>query len=120
MKKVRADNPQLRDLIRFLKKASRENDARIWDSIADALSKPRSRRVSVNLSRINRYTEKNHVVAVAGKVLGSGTLNHPVTVAAFAFSAMAEEKIEKSKGKCLTFPDLVKKYPRGSNVKIVG
>ena len=120
MKKVRADNPQLRDLIRFLKKAARENDAKIWDAVADALSKPRSRRASVNLSRISRHTEKNHVVAVAGKVLGSGTINHPVTVAAFLFSATAKEKIEKAKGKCLTFSDLIKKHPKGSNVKIVG
>ena len=120
MKKSQSDNPQLLDLIRFLKKAARENDANIWNSIANTLSKARSRRVSVNLSRINRYTEKGQVAAVAGKVLGSGTLNQPMTVAAFAFSTIAKEKIEKAKGKCLTFPELIKKNPKGSNVKIVG
>lgn len=120
MRKTKPDNPQLRDLIRFLKRAARENDAKIWNSIADALSKPRSRRVSVNLSRINRHTEKGQVVAVAGKVLGSGALRHPATVAASTFSAAAKEKIKKAKGKCLMFPELVKKNPKGSNVKIVG
>ncbi len=120
MKKGRADNPQLTNLIRFLRKAARENDAKIWDAVADALSKPRRRRASVNLSRINRHTEKNHLVAVAGKVLGSGTIDHPLTVAAFVFSATAKEKIKKAKGKCLTFPDLIKRHPKGSNVKIVG
>ncbi|MFQ6068567.1 MAG: 50S ribosomal protein L18e [Candidatus Bathyarchaeia archaeon] len=120
MKKTKSNNPQLLNLIRFLKKTSKENDAKIWNSIANALTKTRSRRISVNLSRINRHTEKGEVVAVAGKVLGAGTLRHPVTVAAFAFSAKAKEKIRKAKGKCLTFPELVKKNPRGSNVKIVG
>ena len=120
MKKIKPDNPQLLNLIRFLKKASKENDAKIWNSIANALSKTRSRRISVNLSHINRHTEKGQVVAVAGKVLGAGTLSHPVTVAAFTFSATAKEKIKKAKGKCLALPELVKKNPKGSKVKIVG
>ncbi len=120
MKKTKTENPQLLELIRFLKKAAKENDAKIWQDIAKTLSKPRSRSTSVNLSRVNRHTEKGQVVVVAGKILGSGTLDHPVTVAAFAFSAMAEEKIKKAKGKCLTLNELVKKHPKGSNVKIVG
>jgi len=120
MKKTKSDNPQLLSLISFLKKTAKENDARIWNSIANTLSKTRSRRISVNLSRISRHTEKGQIVAVAGKVLGAGTLSHSVTVAAFTFSATAEKKIEKAKGKCLTFPELVKKNPKGSNVRIVG
>lgn len=120
MKKAKSNNPQLLSLIRFLKKAAKENDSKIWSSLANGLSKTRSRRVSVNLSRINRHTEKGQVVVVAGKVLGAGTLLHPVTVTAFAFSATAREKIKKAKGKCLTFPELVKRNPKGSNVKIVG
>ncbi len=120
MKKPKADNPQLLEIIRILRKAARENDARIWGSVAEALSKPRSRRKSVNLSRINRHTEKGDVVAVAGKVLGSGMLDYPVTVAAFAFSTIAKKKIKKAKGKCLSLPELISKNPRGSNVKIVG
>lgn len=120
MKKAKLENPQLLELIRLLKKAARENDAKIWEDMADSLSKPRSRRVSVNLSRINRNTEKGQVVAVAGKVLGAGTLDHPMTVAAFAFSKAAEVKIKTARGKCLTFTELIKKNPKGSNVKIVG
>jgi large subunit ribosomal protein L18e len=120
MKKRKPDNPQLLELIRFLKKVSKENDAKIWNTMADSLSKPRSRRVSVNLGHINRHTEKGEFVAVPGKVLGSGTLSHPITVAAFAFSTTASEKIKQAKGKCLTFPELVKKKPKGTNVKIVG
>ena len=120
MKKSKSNNPQLLNLIHFLKRAAKENDAKIWNRIANALSQARKRRVSVNLSRINRYTEKGQIVAVAGKVLGSGTLSHPVTIAAFEFSDAAKEKIEKAKGKCFTFPELVKTSPKGSNVKIVG
>jgi large subunit ribosomal protein L18e len=120
MKKTRIENPQLLNMVSFLEKAARENDAKIWKTIAETLSKTRSRRVTVNLSRINRHTKKAQIVAVAGKVLGSGALDHPVTLAAFTFSATAKEKVRKAKGKCLTFPELVKKNPKGSDVIIVG
>ncbi len=120
MKKVKATNPELIKLIRFLRKQSRENKANIWREIAERLAKPRRKRIAVNLSRLNRHTQKNEMVVVPGKVLGAGEINHPVIVAAFAFSEKAKEKIKAAKGKCLSFIDLIKKNPKGSNVKIIG
>jgi len=119
-KKLRITNPQLLELIRFLKKKAVENKAEIWRDIAERLAVSRRRRVAVNISRINRYTEKGDVVVVPGKVLGAGKLEHKVTVAAFSFSETAKNKILKARGKCLTIQDLVKKNPKGSNVKIIG
>jgi len=120
MRSTKTENPQLLSLIRFLRKTAKEQDAQIWNHIADTLSKPRRRRSSFNLSRINRCARKGEVVAVAGKLLGSGNLFHPVTVAAFEFSTEAEEKVKRAKGKCLSFYDLVRKHPKGSNVRILG
>jgi large subunit ribosomal protein L18e len=120
MRKAKATNPELIELIHFLKKQGRENDADIWRDIAGHLAKPRRRRTAVNVSRLNRHTEKNEIVAVPGKVLGTGEINHRITIAAFTFSEKAREKIETARGKCLSFFDLVKKNPKGSNVKIVG
>ena len=57
---------------------------------------------------------------VPGKVLGAGKIDHPVSVAAFAFSEQARSKILKAKGKCLFISDLVKKNPKGTGVKIIG
>ncbi|MDH7564807.1 MAG: 50S ribosomal protein L18e [Candidatus Bathyarchaeota archaeon] len=118
--KTETTNPQLIELARFLKKHSRESGSRIWQDIAERLVKPKRKRITVNLSRLNRYTEKNETVAVPGKVLAAGELNHPLTIAAFSFSAQAQQKIEAVHGKCLTFFDLVKKNPKGSKIKIVG
>lgn len=120
MKKAETTNPQLIELIRFLKKHSREYKAGIWISIAERLAKPRIKRIAVNVSRLNRFTQKNDVVAVPGKVLGAGEINHPIIVAAFAFSEKAKEKITKAKGKCLSISELAKKNPKGLNVKIMG
>ncbi len=120
MKKLKITNPELLKLIRFLKKKAVENKAEIWRDIAERLAVSRRRRIAVNVSKINRYTEKGDVVVVPGKVLGAGKLEHKITVAAFSFSEAAKNKILKAKGKCLTIPDLVKKNPKGSNVKIIG
>jgi len=103
-----------------LKKESRENKARIWRDIADRLSRSRSRRIAVNLSRISRYTKEGETIVVPGKVLGAGIMEHPVNVAAFAFSEQAQSKILRAKGKCLTIPQLMEKNPKGSGVKIIG
>jgi len=120
VRKPNTTNPELIELIRFLKRQSRENKAEFWHKIAESLAKPRRKRVAVNLSRLNRYTQKNDVVAVPGKVLGAGEIDHPITVAAFAFSEKARDKIKAAKCKSLSLFELVEKNPKGSNVKIIG
>jgi ribosomal protein L18E len=43
-----------------------------------------------------------------------------MTVAAFAFSDVAQAKILKAKGKCLSIKELMEKNPAGKNVKLMG
>ncbi|RLF12677.1 MAG: 50S ribosomal protein L18e [Thermoprotei archaeon] len=92
----------------------------MWLDVARRLAKPRRKRISVNLSRINRHTSEGDVVVVPGKVLGAGLLRHPVTVAAFAFTRSARQKILEAGGKCLDIRELVELNPKGSGVKIIG
>jgi large subunit ribosomal protein L18e len=120
VKKPRATNPELLTAVHALKKQSRESKVEIWRDIAEGLTKPRRRRLTVNLSRLNRYTSKNETVAVPGKVLAAGEITHPITVAALNFSSRAQEKIKAARGKCVSFTDLAKKNPKGSNIKILG
>jgi large subunit ribosomal protein L18e len=58
-------------------------------------------------------------VVVPGKVLGAGSLEHSVSVAAFSFSDQAKVKISKAKGKCLSILDLLESNPKGSDVRIL-
>ncbi|HIC99331.1 MAG TPA: 50S ribosomal protein L18e, partial [Pyrodictiaceae archaeon] len=76
-------------------------------------------RVEVNVSKINRYTEANETVVVPGKVLGAGRIDHPVTVAAIAFSKSAVEKICGAGGRVIHILQLLEENPRGSKVKII-
>ena len=119
MRQTKFTNPELVQLIRFLKKQAREAQANIWLDVAEYLSKPSRQRVAVNLSQISRRTEKQVVVVVPGKVLGAGAVSHPMTVAAFDASEKAKEKLAAAKAKYLSIPELVKENPKGANVKII-
>ena len=119
MRQVKSQNPELLKLIRSLRKKAKENNVAIWRDVADRLSTSKRQRTSVNLSRLNRYAEQKEAVVVPGKVLGAGRLEHPLVVAAFAFSNEARQKIVQAKGKCLTISELVENIPKGSNVRIM-
>jgi large subunit ribosomal protein L18e len=120
MRETKTTNPQLIELIRLLKKESREQQAGIWLDLAEYLSKSRSQRIAVNLSRINRNTKRADMIVVPGKILGSGSINHALTVASFAASEKAKAKLAAAKAKYLSIPELLKKNPKGANIKIIG
>jgi large subunit ribosomal protein L18e len=119
MKQTKSTNPEVIQLIRFLKKQSNENEAKIWREVAKHLSKTRQNRAAVNLSRINRHTQKSDTIVVPGKILGAGAIDHAVTVAALNASEKAKEKLVAAKAKYLSIQELVEKNPKGSNVKII-
>lgn len=110
-------NPQLEGLIEEMQE--RPYEAKIWRNVSKRLARPSSRLAEVNVSRIARHTGHKDVVAVPGKVLGSGTLKHMVTVAAYSFSKRAREKIESSGGECLSLSELAEREPSGRDVKIM-
>ncbi len=112
-------NIVLRKLIRRLKKAANEYDAPIWDYVAELLNRPTRKRIVVNISRINRYAEVGETVVVPGKVLGAGTIEKPVNVAAFSFSFSAAEKIKHAGGRVMSIEDLLKENPKGSGVRVI-
>jgi len=120
VKQIKITNPELINLIRSLRKKARESQAGIWRDIADQLSRSKRRRTAINVSRLNRYTQKGETVAVPGKVLAAGKIDHAINVAAFAFSEQARSKILEAKGKCLSISELMEKNPKGTDVKILG
>lgn len=120
MKKAAKSNPELTELIQSLKKLSWEKNVPLWRDLAKRLEKPASSWSEVNLSRIARNTKKNDIIVVPGKVLATGTLEVPVTIAAFQFSEQAQQKIAGSGGKNLTIMELAKKHPKGTGIKIIG
>ncbi len=119
MKKSNSTNPQIQELIKESTMKAYEEDAPIWRDIAKRLLRG-SRRAQVNISKLARHTKKNEVVLVPGKLLGSGSINHPVTVGAIGFSDAAIEKLTGAGGKHMSIKEMMAKFPKGTDVKIMG
>ncbi len=109
------DNQVLASLIESLKKAEKP----IWKKVASELSRPRRKRVEVNLSKLEQYAADDTTLLVPGKVLGSGVVSRKVNVAAFAFSGKAKELIGAAGGKAMTIESLHKSNPEGRGVMIL-
>jgi len=120
MKRTGPSNLQLITLIAELKKKSIEDSAPLWKRLATDLERPTRNRRAVNLSRINRFTKDKETIVIPGKVLGSGFLDHSLTIAAFSFSGGAVDKLKKQNCNLLSISDLIKKKPKTSDIRIIG
>lgn len=112
-------NVYVKFLIRLAKKTAREENADIWEDVAEFLSRSNRNIPAVNLSKLNRQLSDGETAVVPGKVLGGGLLEKNVTIAAISFSQSAKEKIEEAGGKTFKIEDLIRENPSGSNVRII-
>ena len=106
-------------LISFLRGAANKNKTKIWSLLASEMSKSNRMRVAVNISRLNRVSSPGDTLLIPGKVLGTGSLNHRLNVAAESFSKTAQKKIRNAGGQCLTIEELVERNPTGSQVRMI-
>ncbi len=116
---TRATNPQLNESIATLKRISRKNKAKIWETMAEELGKSRRARVAVNVGKIDRISNDAKIVAIPGVVLGTGNVTRNITVAAFRFTEQARGKLERAGVKCLSLVELAQMQSKGSLVKIL-
>lgn len=117
MKKTGPQNPELKKLIRDLKKLSNKQKVKIWKKISKDLQKPTHKRSKVNLYKINMYIKENEIAIIPGKVLSIGNLEKNNIVAAYQFSKAAKEKLGN---KAITIQELIKQNPNGKKVRILG
>ena len=103
-----------------LKKASAKNDAPIWSKLAEYALKPAIARRDINLNRINQLTKENDTVVFPGKVLGTGSVSHKITLCAFSISNAAAAKLLENGGKLISHTDLIKQNPTGKGVVLLG
>lgn len=113
-KKANPTNPILIETIDLLE----EQEASLWNDVAENLGKVNRKRPEVNLSDIERNAEDGDTVVVPGKLLGSGRLTKEVTVAAFKASNSAKNHVSED-GEFMFIQDLVEENPEAEEVKIV-
>jgi len=114
-----SSNPLLRRSAVMLERTAKANKAPVWERASGMLRRPASLKVEVNLGRISRIAESDGVLFVPGKVLGDGVLDKKLVIGAFSFSASAKKKILAKGGAAMTVEQFLKKYPKGSGVKLV-
>ncbi len=112
-------NPEMQKVIQELRSRGYAEKSKFLLALAKKLSVPLRRRAEVNIADIERVCSKDEYLVVPGKVLGYGILTKPVTVACWQFSKSAKQKIEAAGGKLLSISELVKKNPKGKNVRII-
>ena len=109
----RKTNPELVKTIIAAKKKKN------WLEVAAVLSSPRTKKIVMNLDKINDEAEEGEIVVIPGKVLSQGELNKKIKVVALSFSEKAKEKISKAKGETLTILEEIKKNPDAKNVRFL-
>ena len=113
-------NTMVDNTTRTLRNAFKNNKAPIWRALEEELAGPRGNRREINVWRLAEITKADEVVVVPGKILGTGNLDHKLTVCAFSISETAAKKVIESGGQVVTFHDLLKKHPDGRGVRIIG
>lgn len=103
-----------------LRNAFKRSKAPIWRALQGELAGPRANWREINVRRLAEITKADEVVVIPGKVLGTGSLAHKLTVCAFSISETAARKIKESGGNVVTFDDLINKHPDGKGVRIIG
>jgi len=106
MKKTGPTNPLTKEVLAELQGL----EANWAKAVAKTLSGSRRNRPQVNLSSINR-SAKDETIVVPGKVLGSGSFDKKITVAALEFSDSARTNINKN-GKAVSISELIKSKPK--------
>lgn len=110
-------NQNTTKLIEELKKHSTSENSKFWKRIAKELEKPTRNKREVNIKKINENIKEGEIVIVPGKILSAGELTHKITIASFSQTEAAKEKL---KNNLTTIHDLLKKDPKGKNIRIIG
>ncbi|MBI3859930.1 MAG: 50S ribosomal protein L18e [Thaumarchaeota archaeon] len=114
-----SSNPMLRRAAVMLERAGKAGKARIWAEASRMLSRPGLTKVEINVGRLSRIAAPGEALLVPGKVLGGGIIDNKVVVGAFLFSGAAKAKISAAGGSAVTLEQLLKKFPKGSGVRLV-
>ncbi len=107
---MRHINIERKDVRRWLEllKGEGSRHKKLWKKVYSLAEKPARERAEVNIDKISKYTRKGDIVIVPGKVLGMGSINHEVTIAAISYSEKAKEALSKANCKIADIADIYK------------
>ncbi|MFH0970600.1 MAG: 50S ribosomal protein L18e [Candidatus Diapherotrites archaeon] len=110
MKRTGPTHIRTRALVVAIEKHGKATKEGAYTVLSTLLTTSTRRRTEVNLTHLNKMgtTHPDKILLVPGIVLGNGTLNQPIHVAALRYTGSAKRKIEEAKGKAHLLEELVK------------
>ncbi len=110
------EKPEILAWLRVLSNTnSNAGTAKLYKEIAAMASKPKRKRVEVNLVRLSKAAKKTTNIVVPGKILGTGEIKAKFNVSAIEFSGSAKAKLEEAGCSILTLDEMLSR----ENVKVV-
>ncbi len=77
-------------------KGAKGSNAKLWKDVYKYASKPKRRRVAVNLKKLDRIANNGENIIVPGKILAVGSVSKKFNIAAIEYSADAKSKLSKA------------------------
>ncbi len=106
-------NPEIVETIIKAKKNS------AWLEVADILSRPRKKSISINLDKIERESKEGDTMVVPGKVLGVGDISKKIRIVALSFSEEARKKLKEKNCEVVSILEEIKINPKAQGIRIL-
>ncbi len=119
--KINVEKSNIKHWLSVSDKASRsDSHPKMWKKLHGMVSVPRRSRCDVNIHKINRCSNSGDLVIVPGKVLGTGTMGHSISISAIEYSGTALVELERAKCAVLGIDELYKSAKdKKQQVKII-
>lgn len=114
--KIKKENPKILKWIEVLESHAKKEEKRAFcKRIISMVTKPSRQSIAVNLYKINKYSKNGDNVIVPGKVLSTGTIDHPVNITAIEYSEGAMKGLKDAKCTFVPIEEIIAK----KNLKII-
>ena len=104
------------DLVETIRAARKKEK---WLEVAGLISRPRRKRINLNLSEVDKHSKEGDKILVPGKVLSQGEIKKKIKVIALNFSEKAKEKLLNAKCELIYIADEIKNNSEAKNIKIL-
>ena len=96
---------------------AKKNDK--WLDVAGMLSGPSKKRITLNLSDVDKIAEEGETIVIPGKILSQGDINKKIKVVLLSCSNKAKEKLMKANCEISSILEEIKKNPKAGGLKII-
>lgn len=118
VKEIKKTNPRILNIVRKFEEKGRKEKRDIFRRIAEIVSKPRKLKAEINLYQIDKICGEKDVIAIPGKVLGTGKIKKNIKIYAMEYSGSAKKKLKEEKVEFYEIEKLLEDNPKGIRLVI--